>query len=188
MTPIPVRLQPRLLRWVLTGGVLSYAVAFSIAGLHYAGLSNVVIAGIGVPLGVMAILFLFRDMRARMGEGTLTVSGGEIRVEGRGKTFFRVSTHQLHAEYGAYIHTYREGNKNWNGPAIRLSSPRSKRKLTIVSTWQSLSACDSKTTPEAPLWDKARNGPQVAAGDILLEGEPFDRLQEVLGIGDTGGS
>jgi len=189
MTVIPVQLCQRLVRFILTGVALGYAVAFSIGGLHLAGFPDSVLYVIAVPLAAIAVFIFVREFRARSGDGTLTVVGGEIKVERKGRTFFRVSTDQLQIEFGAFVHTGSSGTGNptrgsWNGPAIRLSSPRSKRKLTAVSTWQSLRVCGSQTSVEAPRW--ANESFRVASQpDIRLEGEAWDRLQEVLGIGDA---
>jgi hypothetical protein len=189
MFEIPVQVQQRLIRFILTGAALSYAVACSIAGLHYADLSDPVAGVLAVPLIAIAILFFVRDFRSRSGPGTLSVVSGEIRVECRGRTLFRVSTEQLNVEFGAFVHRGGSGTGSpsrgsWNGPAVRLSSPKSKRKLTAVSSWQSLRACNSKTTRDEPLW--ANHSFDVLLGDIRLEGEQWDQLLEALAIGTAG--
>jgi hypothetical protein len=189
MFQVPVQLQQRLIRFILIAGGLTYAVAWAIGGLHYTGLSDPVAGVLAVPLIAIAILFFVRDFRSRTGPGTLSVVSGEIRVERRGRTLFLVSTEQLNIEFGAFVHGGGSGTgspspRRFNGPAARLSSPKSKRRLTAVSTWQSLGACDSKTSRDAPCW--ADHSFEVRVGDIRLEGEQWDQLLQVLAIGTAG--
>jgi hypothetical protein len=185
MVEIVIKAQPRILRSILISFVLSYSVSLIIGGLYYSGLSSLVLGGLAIPIILLAIFLFVHDFRVRTGMGVLSVFDDEVRVVVRGRTLFRVSTKQLQIEFGAYVHgggsgTGSPGRYTKNGPAIRLSSPLSKRKLTAVTTWQSLESGDSKMSRDRPPWTE--HSFDVRLGDIWLEGQQWERLVKALPI------